>query len=150
MYYCITDPDIELYNIRGDMLEICRHFCDMYDGKRVIGPMLHIDDIPDGYPRKAMVIESHTKQFWHKKPLTKRIGKHQVNYQLSSIDTTFQFISRKHPEQNKFPRDGVRLYAPYSARHLDWYIIPNKMTEDQLYYSRNATSTAHWSKDLKV
>ena len=34
--------------------------------------------------------------------------------------------------------DGIRVYAPYEAKHLDWYILPSKITKDQQHYMDNS------------
>ena len=67
--------------------------------------------------------------------------------QYSRIDTTFQLIDAKNLSCS-FPRNGIRCYRPYSAKHLDWYIDPKNMEPDQLYYSQKASGIAHWGKDI--
>lgn len=151
-YFVITDPDIELDNVNGDILEYYIYLLNKY---KVIGvgPMLRIDDIPDYYPRKNKVIKGHTKQFWHKKPKEIEYNNKKYNIQHSPIDTTFQLCSIDNIP-NKFPnKNCIRCYKPYSARHLDWYLNPNKLTDDQIYYSKNAiggdnSNGAHWGRKI--
>ena len=45
-----TDPDIELDNVNGDILEYYIWLVNKFNNKFVVGPMLRIDDIPDYYP----------------------------------------------------------------------------------------------------
>ena len=64
--YCIiTDPDIELYNAPGNILDVYIHALNT-TGAMSVGPMLKIDDIPDYYPKKHWAIRSHKIQFWDK------------------------------------------------------------------------------------
>ena len=99
--------------------------------------MLRIDDIPNYYPKKESAIRKHKQQFWNKRSTIIKWNQATFKIQYSSIDTTFQLSGSK-DRRKKFPRTGIRCYAPYSARHLDWYLNPNKLSDDQKYYSRNA------------
>jgi glycosyltransferase involved in cell wall biosynthesis len=145
-YYIITDPDVELDAVRGDILDFYVFLAQKYPG-RVIGPMLRIDDLPDFYPKKQQVIESHTRQFWHKTPQPIQWNGETHYIQDALIDTTFQLVSAKNLSR-EFPRAGIRCYAPYAARHLDWYIDPSAMSEDQKYYSQKALPVAHWGRGI--
>ncbi len=146
-YYVLSDPDIELDHVNGDILEFYLWLLDKYGKHLVVGPMLRINDIPDYYPKKKLAIKRHTQQFWSKKP-EQLVWKNNPTFiQHSPIDTTFQLVHKSN--KCDYPRAGIRCYSPYSARHLDWYINPNNMTADQKYYSSNASSMAHWGRDIK-
>jgi hypothetical protein len=142
-HYVVTDPDIALEGNCEDILELYAYLLDTVKSIEVVGPMLRIDDIPDFYQLKQEVIERHTEQFWHKKPLTLQWRNKIIQYQLARVDTTFGMYRRYF----KFHRltKGYRTYAPYWARHLDWYINLNSLEEDQLYYLKNASGVSHWS-----
>ena len=115
-----------------------------------VGPMLRIDDIPSYYPKKQNVIQSHTKQFWHKIPNKEKYKNNIYNIQFSPIDTTFQLFSRKRIPTN-FPNNNcIRCYNPYMAKHLDWYLNPYIMTDDQKYYEKKSTNIAHWGKNITI
>lgn len=146
-YYIITDPDIELDNVNPDILDFYLFLMKKYDNKLVIGPMLRIDDIPDYYPKKSHAIKTHKAQFWHKKPVDIKWNDNTYQIQRAFIDSTFQLVHRSNKKD--LPRPGIRCYAPYAARHLDWYIDPNNMNDDQIYYSKKSNSNAHWGK-LKI
>jgi len=146
-YYVMTDPDIELDNVNGDILELYIH--TLKDtGAVSVGPMLRIDDIPDYYPRKELAIWSHTHQFWDPS-----IPKYQISFNgnvylfiVCNTDTTFQLCSFKN-RPNSFPHaNSIRFFSPYSARHLDWYIDPNNLTPCQKYYQETTTDISHWNK----
>ncbi len=146
-YYVVTDPDIELDNVNGDILKYYIWLLNKYGKNLVVGPMLRIDDIPDHYPKKELAIKLHRQQFWHKTPIPIVWKDKRVCIQHSPIDTTFQLAHRSN--KRTFPRPGIRCYTPYSARHLDWYIDPNNMTSDQKYYSSRATRIAHWGRNVQ-
>jgi hypothetical protein len=141
-HYVVTDPDIALEPGCGDLLELYADLLDEHPELEVVGPMLRIDDIPDGYPLKQLVIELHTDQFWHKDALTIDWRGRAIRYQHAPIDTTFGMYRRGYA----FHRlsHGLRTYEPYWARHLDWYLEATRLTEDQRYYLRNATEVSHW------
>ena len=80
---------------------------------------------------------------------------HKINYKenqykinICKIDTTFQLFST-----NNIPawptNRSIRTHAPYDARHLDWYIDPNNMTECQKFYTDNTTKLSHWNINIK-
>ena len=52
-YYVMTDPDIELYKVDGDILLVYTEILNKLNATSV-GPMLKIDDLPDYYPPKNM------------------------------------------------------------------------------------------------
>ena len=146
-YYVITDPDIELDHVNGDILEFYIWLLNKYGRHLAVGPMLRIDDIPNYYPKKKLAIQRHTQQFWRKKPMQLVWKDNPVSIQRSPIDTTFQLVHKSN--KKRYPRAGIRCYAPYAARHLDWYINPNSMTADQAYYSSRASRAAHWGRNVK-
>jgi pyruvyltransferase len=143
-YVVMTDPDIELYNVNGDILEFYIYLLNKFN-KISIGPMLKIDDIPDEYYNKRSAIIGHTKQFWSRPRKTILFKNQNYQYIECVLDTTFQlFSSKKLPPY--FPHHyGIRTLEPYSARHLDWYINPNNMTPCQLFCSNNSSKISHWN-----
>lgn len=142
-YYIVTDPDIELLDVNSDMLEFYIHLLNTYPDIKVVGPMLQIDDLPDHYPLKQKVIKSHTQQFWHKTPESIKYQEETYNIQRCYIDTTFGMY-RKSFNFKRYNK-GIRTYKPYSARHLDWYIDPKNLSNDQIYYLTTSSNIGHWS-----
>jgi len=141
-HYVVSDPDIAFEDPPPDLLDIYRAILDRYSEAMVVGPMLRIDDIPDAYPLKEKVIQLHTEQFWHKEPVTVRILNKSIQIQQAPIDTTFGMYRRDFGFKRL--NMGVRVYAPYAARHLDWYIDPANMQPDQVYYVNHASEVSHW------
>lgn len=144
-YYVMTDPDIELDNVNGDILELYIH--TLKETKAVsVGPMLRIDDIPDYYPRKDMAIDYHTQQFWSQCKFVIPFKKEKYRFIACSTDTTFQLCSFKNIPKSFPHHESIRFFSPYSARHLDWYIDPNNLTPCQKYYQQTSSDISHWNK----
>ena len=146
-YYVMTDPDIELDNVNGDILDVYIHILKNTNAVSV-GPMLRIDDIPDFYPRKEMAIDYHTQQFWGPTIQKRHSSFNGFNFSfiVCHTDTTFQLSSVKN-RPTTFPHSlSVRVFAPYSARHLDWYVDPNNLTPCQEYYQLTSSDISHWNK----
>ena len=143
-YIVITDPDIELFNVNDDILEFYIHLLNKRK-KTSVGPMLKIDDIPNEYHNKKAAIKGHTNQFWSKQRKTITFKTNTYEYIECSTDTTFHLFSSKNIPKT-FPHgNSIRTLAPYSAKHLDWYTIPNNLTPCQLFYLNNTTNISHWN-----
>ena len=145
--FIITDPDIELDNVHPRLIEFFLHIARKY--KKPVGTMLRIDDIPDHYPLKKQALKRHSKH-WDGtfKKWNEKWNNETFTIQKSHIDTTFQLRLRRHVNI-PFPcYDAIRCHAPFSARHLDWYINPKKMTRDQIYYKKSGEKLTHWGDVL--
>ena len=117
-YIVMTDPDIELNNVNGDILEFYIYLLHKLN-KTSVGPMLKIDDIPDEYHNKNAAIAGHTIQFWGKPKNTILFKNKEYKYIECSTDTSFQLFSAKNIPK-KFPHNNsIRILEPYDARHLD-------------------------------
>ena len=146
--YIVTDPDVALDNVKGDVLEVYSFLLEVNPSTCVVGPMLRIDDIPDHYPLKTALVSGIMglhKQF-HSQPKYGITYKGSVlGYITAPIDTTFGMYRAGAPWRQL--QNGIRVLAPYQARHLDWYVDPDNMTTDQAYYTAHANpNIAHWGK----
>lgn len=144
-YYVLTDPDIELNGngINNNILQVFMYLLEKYKAYSV-GPSLKIDDIPDYYPKKHLIPARHNR--FHQSPRIQETFE-GMPFEITEapIDTTFQLIKSYSTDQS-FPHfNCIRVFEPYDARHLDWYIDPNNMTDCQKYYSENATHISHWN-----
>lgn len=143
--YVVTDPDIALDNVEGDVLNVYNYLLESLPKVNVVGPMLRIDDIPDYYPKKKKLISSsrHVKFHSSKVHIIQYKDK-AIKYIFAPIDTTFgMFRAGTHWMAL---RSGSRVLSPYSAKHLDWYLDPENLTQDQKYYREHASKKiAHWS-----
>jgi len=145
-YIVMTDPDIELNEVNGDILEFYIHLLNNLKEKPIsIGPMLKIDDLPDEYHHKENVMSRFTTQYWGKPPRNVLFKNNNYRYIPGATDTTFQLFSSKNMPPS-FPHgNSIRTYEPYDARHLDWYINPNNLSPCQLYYLNTTTAISHYN-----
>jgi len=144
--YVVTDPDIALDNVGGDILEVYAYLLKKFSTISVVGPMLKIDDIPDYYPRKGEVINWEMR---HNPPIREahaiQYGNRIIKYIFAHIDTTFA-MNRAGTHWRRYVM-AARILPPYAARHLDWYLDPKNLTPDQKYYMEHASGRiTHWSQ----
>jgi glycosyltransferase involved in cell wall biosynthesis len=142
--YVVTDCDIDLTIADKDALIIYSRVLDKFPLAKCVGPMLRISDIPQTYPLYKEVMSRHIKQFWHRHPEWLELDGIRIASQEAFIDTTFALYRAG----DKFERlgRGRRIYYPYEARHLDWYLG----SEDfgNTVYSKTASyEIAHWNVD---
>ncbi|MDX9856091.1 MAG: polysaccharide pyruvyl transferase family protein [Candidatus Moranbacteria bacterium] len=143
--YIVTDPDIELTNVKKDLLDLYEYLLKKYPKANCVGPMLTIRDIPDDYVLRNHVFDLHIKQFWGNKPEEIIWKGKKIAIQFCPIDTTFAMYRKNF--SFKRLNDGIRVYYPYEARHLDWYISDeDKNKKEHREYSQKASSNvAHWN-----
>lgn len=145
--YVVTDPDVELDLVKGDILDVYSYLLDEYQSINVVGPMLRIDDIPNYYPYKNHIITGKMGQHkkFHSLPINKIIYNNvEIKFVFAPIDTTFGMYPADIPWNNL--NHGIRVLSPYSARHLDWYVDFKNPTPDQAYYMEHASKyITHWS-----
>jgi len=63
--YVVTDPDIALDNVDGDILEVYTHLLGILPENYIVGSMLRIDDLPDHYPLKDDVRFRGWEPYYH-------------------------------------------------------------------------------------
>lgn len=145
--YVVTDPDIVLDNVNGDILSTYSFLLETLPRVSVVAPMLRIDDIPDYYPNKEKLItgEKGLHRKFHSSEINMILYKGKiVKYIFAAVDTTFGMFKRGMPWRRM--TKGIRVLSPYAARHLDWYINPKELSLDQKYYAEHASKQiANWS-----
>ena len=136
--YVVTDPDIALDNVDGNILEIYAYLLGILPEDFIVGPMLRIDDLPDHYPLKEKVRFEGWEAFYHSRKMneTQYKGK-AIKFVLVRIDTTFA-MNRAGTHWRRH-RMAARVLPPYGARHLEWYLDPENLTSDQKYYMEYAS-----------
>ncbi len=147
-YYVVTDPDISIKGCKKDLLEVYASLLDEYPNIDIVGPMLTIDDIPYDYPAREICFVLHRRQFWKKKPCHLTVNGKGIYVQKAPIDSTFGMVRGN--VSYKRLMTGFRTYHPYDAKHLDWYITPENMAEDQHSYLKNHSDNkiSHWGTKL--
>lgn len=151
-YYCLSDPDIMFCDdCPKDILKVYQSLLN-FTSATCVSPILKINDIPDHYPLKNEVLRKNIPLF--REEISSRAGPFQylnyngkkIKYRYSAVDTTFAMYRSSF----KFKRhiiNAIRVYEPYWAKHLDWYIDPNNMSEDAIYYMLSPKvnhGISHW------
>lgn len=142
--YVVTDPDVALDAVEGDILEVYSYLLDAIPKIKVVGSALRIDDIPDHYRNKKKAYSSHKERFWSKAPYSIQYKDKTIRYIPAFVDSTFG-MSRAGTKWKRH-KEGILIRHPYSAKHLDWYLDLENPTPDQKYYMEHASKQiAHWS-----
>jgi len=89
-----------------------------------VGPELRIDNIPDTYPLKDVLLKRYKIGHAGDRFILIQRNGQDVKCAFRKLDTTFGMYRRDF----KFKRLNPPLltYQPYIALHLDWYIDPQK------------------------
>jgi GT2 family glycosyltransferase len=146
-YFVLTDPDVELQQSPGNIIDAYIYLINKYN-RFCVGCWHRTDDIPDYYPLKSQVHKGYTNRYYNE---NQKIQEHfngiDFSISIAPIDTTFQLIRSKNFSINeRFPHvDCIRVFEPYNARHLDWYIDPSNLTDCQKFCRDNATNVSHWN-----
>lgn len=142
--YVVTDPDIALDAVDGDILDVYSYLLEAIPRISVVGAALRIDDIPEHYRNKERIYTRHEGRFWTKEPHSIQYEDKIIKYVPTFIDSTFG-MSRAGSSWKR-RKKGILVRHPYSARHLDWYLDLENPTPDQAYYMTHASrQIAHWS-----
>jgi hypothetical protein len=128
-YYIVTDPDIDLENPTPELLN---YFIDVSEtfNADVVGPMLQLDDLPNHFKLKDEIIAVQKRQFWQ--PEQQLIMHKGIYIQHCAIDTTFGLYKKNF--SFKRLNFGYRVRSPYMAKHLDWYLDTENLSEESLFY----------------
>lgn len=137
--YVVTDCDIDLSCARADALRTYLELLEIFDDADCVGPMLRISDVPKSYPLFNRAMSRHIEQFWRHEPQWMTLRGARVAYLKAPIDTTFAV----HRRRSAFRRhkQGVRVYHPFEARHLDWYLSSGHQTN---YRVTSSPEISHW------
>jgi hypothetical protein len=141
-YYIVTDPDILLENPGPKLIDYYKEILDKEQSYLCVGPMLRIDDLPECFGLKNDMIKAHKFQFWDKESFKHK----ESRVQPAMIDTTFAMYRKGF----RFKRLnlGIRVHEPYMAKHLDWYIDTNNLTDEQKYYFEHASKVSSMGNHL--
>ncbi len=124
------DSDIDLSGCPKDIFSLLRSGLDEHPGFEKTGPSLEIEDLPDEYPLKKKVIEWEGGRFWKNRLDDK--------WWIADIDTHMCMHRAGTGWGGYGP--SLRSDRPYIVRHILWYITPETVTEEDIYYAIHATS----------
>lgn len=146
-YYAVTDPDIEFQPLvtPADTLTLYSCLLDLYPQLIAVGPELRVDDIPDHYPLKSDLLQRHATSHASDKFIDVGWRGSIVPCAFRKLDTTFGLYRRNFTFRRL--NDALLCHGNYCARHLDWYIDPQNMTEDDRLYMQKTTRWGHWSSE---
>lgn len=141
----VTDCDVDLSVTRPDALRIYLELLDVFEDLECVGPMLTIADIPRSYPLFNRVMEKHIAQFWGRQPEWAKVRAGEIAYLRHRIDTTFAV----HRAGSTFRRlkEGIRIYHPFEAKHLDWYVGKQDQSG---YRATSSPAISHWDKSERI
>lgn len=137
-YYIISDPDIiPAEECPRDVVSRFVKLHAKYPYHDKVGFGLKIDDLPDYFPLKKSVIDWE-KQFW--------LHELERGVYEAGVDTTFAVYKPFTYRHQLHP--SIRTGDPYLARHAPWYINPNNVSEEELYYREKADKgITSWNTD---
>jgi len=141
-FYIVTDCDIDVSPMVSGALDVFQEILRENLQLEVVGPMLRIWDIPQGYPLRTEAVKRHVEQFWRYQPERMLVSSGPVFVRKCAIDTTFAL----HRSTDPFRRlkRGLRVYAPFEALHLDWYLSREELASRE--YGGEGNGVAHWSR----
>jgi hypothetical protein len=135
-YYVYSDPDIlPVEECPLDVVDYFLQILKQYPEFTKVGFGLKIDDIPDCYSRKQEVINWESK-YWDE-PVAEGLYK-------ARTDTTFA-LYRPNVRNQQWDRT-LRTSGIYMARHLPWYEDDNEPNNEEIFFSKAATSVSSWYK----
>lgn len=139
--YIVSDDDIDLSDADPRAIAIYAELLARFD-IACVGPMLRIADVPRSYPLYNHMMNRHIGQFWSRRPRWVETAAGRVGVLDAPIDTTFALHRAGEPFRRLKP--GLRVYAPYDARHLDWYPIG----AGGGYRDSSSAGISHWNNAL--
>lgn len=131
-YYAVSDCDISFEDTPPDTLNVYMKLCDELNIN--VGPALRIDKISTNYPlRNKAIVDSLydlTPGF--------QSSHHGIKYIHTGIDTTFCMFKATNTVFKRLS-NTIRVFQPYWAHHLDWYIdIFNMLPDQQVYMNKTS------------
>jgi len=142
-YYVVTDADISLNPaMPKDFMNSLLKLMDRYHYHILkAGLALDLETIPDYYPLKEKVKNWEAK-FW-----SDQLEEHVFK---ADIDTTFALYKPNYPLRfninNQFYK-AVRIAGKFTCKHMGWYLDPENLTAEQLYYMSTSSISNSWKFD---
>ncbi len=136
--YVVTDCDIDMSTAPAAALDVFDELLDRHPDVLCVGPMLRIEDIPPTYPLRNAVLNRHIEALWRHRPEIVETSAGPVAVLRCLIDTTFALHRAGEPFRRL--KRALRVYAPYEALHLDWYLT----APTAAYGCTSANDISHW------
>lgn len=132
-HYIVTDADCTYDDVPDDWLDKMLYCLDN-SGHNKVGFSLKIDDLPDNVI--ANQAKQHESKFWTNSCQFGWVGEIDTTFALYRAGTAFQY-------------QAVRLFEPYTIKHVPWY-IENDMNEEWEYYLKHSSGISVWGSRLKT
>jgi hypothetical protein len=142
--YIVSDCDVDISVADPRALAVYSELLGRFPEVECVGPMLRIRDIPAHYPLRNRALNRHIAQFWQLRPSWVETSMGRIAYQAAPIDTTLALHRAGAPFERL--RKGLRVYEPFEALHLDWYLRPGEMRE---YWSSSNAEISHWNNAVE-
>jgi hypothetical protein len=142
--YIVSDCDVDMGIAHPSAIDVFLQLLDLFPEAECVGPMLRIRDVPPTYPLFNRMMNRHIEQFWGRRPCWTETDFGRVAYIEAVFDTTLA-LHRAGQPFCRFRR-GLRVYEPFEARHLDWYIGPG---ENSLY-AETSGGISHWNNNYET
>ena len=133
-YHVYTDPDVlPDENTPPDFMHYFKSLLDKYTTIQKVGFGLHINDLPDYYPKKQEVIN------WESKMYENEI---EPAVYKSKIDTTFALYR---PGAYLQCWDAtLRTGGNYMLKHMPWYENPARPSNETKFYINAMSNASSW------
>jgi hypothetical protein len=141
--YVVSDCDVDIAVAERDVLQVYASLLNRFRRVACVGPMLRIRDIPLNYPLRNRVLNRHIDQFWKHEPIFAEQDGRSFAYQEALIDTTFAMHRAGEPFRRL--KSGVRVYEPFEALHLDWYLGEASGGGERVYAETSHPGISHWN-----
>jgi len=141
--YVVSDCDVDIAVAARDVLRVYAGLLNRFRRAECVGPMLRVRDIPLDYPLRNRALNRHIDQFWKHEPVLAEQDGRPFAYQEALIDTTFAM--HRAGEGFRRLKSGVRVYEPFEALHLDWYMDADKSADEQVYAETSHPGISHWN-----
>lgn len=131
--FILTDSDCDYKDVPEDWLDKMINVLDNSTHFKV-GFSLDIDNLPNFEIANQAII--HESKYWKEKD--------EYGW-IADVDTTFA-LYRPH---SGFSYKALRLDKPYCIKHVPWHLTCENLTDEWVYYLKNASGVSTWGSKLK-
>lgn len=130
--YAVTDPDLDLSAVPHDYVNFLMKGFANHKAVVKVGLSLRVDDLPVN--RFTQEVVEKEREYWD-------CVQDEDGFYFAKVDTTFAIYDRERMRDNRFYW-SLRSPKPYTARHLPWYLTPQTLSFEEIYYMTKATDVS--------
>jgi hypothetical protein len=133
-FFILSDSDYDISQVPDDFPEFLMKGLENTKHPEVwkAGFSLEINDFPKN--KYTDVVFEHESSFW-------ATPQDELGFYHSWVDVGIALYDRERRKKNWY--DALRAPRPYTCRHLDWYLTPETVREEDIYYFE-VQSHAHY------